>query len=307
MTASLGIAITTYNRRDTLLSTLAELRRLTSVPFELVVCDDGSSDGTIEAVRGLGVDVVGGNNRGIAWNKNRGLFYLSQSRRCETILLLDDDVRPVMHGWEQEWIAACARFGHVNYIPPHYRRDLLAGNMTASKPGIGPVVGGMAIGQSAAALSCVGYMDVRFGRYGHEHSDFTGRFLRAGFGGFVYRTAGVAQTLYYLIDGGIELLAGPGSGTNEDLERNARLLGQLAADPLYRAPWRDDAEMRHFMADMPSCFQGAERGILPAFESFSAETYLARYQDVRDANIDPLEHFVRIGHSEGRQPLAVPA
>lgn len=304
MTAAFGVAITTYNRRDTLLCSLEAIRTLTSAPFELVVCDDGSSDGTIEAVRALGVEVIGGVNRGIAWNKNRGLFYLGQFKRCETIILLDDDAHPVLHGWEQEWIAACRRYGHVNYIPPHYRGSLLTGAMTASRPGLGPTVGGMAIGQSAAALACVGYMDVRFGRYGHEHSDFTGRFLRAGFGGFTYRSVAGARTLYYLIEGGLHLVPTSSTGTLEDLDRNARLLGELSADPLYRAPWRDDAEMRQFMADMPPCFQGAQHGVLPPFASFSADGYLDRYQDVRDAAVDPLEHFIRIGRAEGRQPLA---
>ena len=116
---------------------------------------------------------------------------------------------------------------------------------------------------------------------------------------------GGARTLYYLIDGGLQLVPTPSTGTSEDLDRNARLLGQLSTDPLYRAPWRDDAEMVQFMADMPLCFQGAQHGILPPFASFSADSYLERYQDVREAAVDPLEHFIRIGRAEGRQPLAL--
>lgn len=301
MSATLGIAVTTYNRRDMLLDTVRAIRAMTTTPYELVVCDDGSSDGTIQALEAEGVAVLGGLNRGIAWNKNRGLFYLSQHHRCDTIILLDDDAQPAIFGWEREWIEACRRFGHVNFIPPHFRKDLVGGRMTASAPGVGPVVGGMAIGQSAAALSCVGYMDVRFGRYGHEHSDFTGRFTRAGFGGFLYEDGDRVWNLYYLIHGGIELVPSQSSGSSDDLERNARLLGELVADPVYRSPWRSDEEMRQFLAEMPRHFGGSEGGLLPPFTAFDGAAYLEKYVDVREADLDPLEHYIRIGHSEGRQ------
>ena len=300
MSGSLGIAVTTYNRREMVLDQVAMLRRLTSVPFDLVVCDDGSSDGTIAALQDAGVTVLGGRNRGVAWNKNRGLFYLSQHRRSHTIILLDDDACPVLHGWEQEWIAACRRFGHVNFIPPHYRNSLIGGGMTAARPGIGPTVGGMAIAQTSEALSCVGYMDVRFGRYGHEHSDFTGRFLRAGYGGFRYQTRTGTENHYYLIEGGIALLDSESSGNERDLSENARLLGELATDPIYRAPWRNDQEMRDLLSDMPRAFQGAEDGLVPSMQPFLSERYLDRYLDVKEAEIDPLEHYVRTGHREGR-------
>jgi hypothetical protein len=296
----LGIAITTYNRREMLLAGLDSIARLTSIPCEVVVCDDGSHDGTAEAVRARGVPLLGTENKGIAWNKNRGLFYLSQFLHCDTIILLDDDAHPVLMGWEQEWIAACERFGHVNYIPPHYRKDMLAGKLTATHPGVGATVGGMAIGQNASALACVGYMDIRFGRYGHEHSDFTGRFARAGFGGFTYRALDRMQTVYYLIDGGIELMASESTGSSGDLAQNAVLLQELADDPIYRSPWRDDAGMQAFLAEMPPAFRGAQRGLLPPRMPFLARSYLERYDDVRVADVDPLEHFVRVGWSEGR-------
>ncbi|NPD67559.1 glycosyltransferase family 2 protein [Lichenicola cladoniae] len=296
----LGIAVTTYNRCDILLSGLEAIKRLTSIDYELVVCDDGSVDDTVSALTRHNITVVGKTNKGIAWNKNRGLFYLSQHMCCDTIILLDDDAHPVLMGWEQEWIAACDRFGHVNYIPPHYRESLLAGKMTATNPGVGPTVGGMAIGQTAQALSCVGYMDVRFGRYGHEHSDFTGRFARAGFGGFKYQGLTSIEDVYYLIEGGIELVPSESSGTPHDLSQNGALLGQLANDPIYRSPWRTDAEMRDFLSEMPIAFWGAQGGLIPPREAFSASAYLTQYDDVRDANNDALEHYVRAGRSEGR-------
>lgn len=300
MADGLGIAVTTYNRRAMVLEQVATLRRLTSVPFELIICDDGSTDGTAEALREVGVDVIGGVNRGVAWNKNRGLFYLTQHRRVGTVILLDDDAFPFLFGWEQEWLAACARFGHVNFIPPHYRGSLVGGEMNALRPGIGPTVGGMVIGQTSAALSCVGYMDVRFGRFGHEHSDFTSRFLRAGFGGFRYEKPTGTTKHYYLIEGGIKLLQNETNGTEHDLSENERLLGELVNDPIYRAPWRTDEQMHQFLSDMPRRFQGAEDGFFPALKTFLSEPYLSAHEDVRVADMDPLEHYVRDGYREGR-------
>ncbi|MGI4976240.1 MAG: glycosyltransferase family 2 protein [Janthinobacterium lividum] len=298
----LGLAITTYNRRDTLLRALAEYRRLTSVPFDLVVCDDGSSDGTIDAVRELGVTVLGGVNRGIAWNKNRGLWHLANTCRCDVILLVDDDVAPVLHGWEQEWIAAVARVGHVNFIPPHYYDDSLVGprHMRASSLGVSSVVGGMVLAQSAQALAHVGYMDPRFGRYGHEHTDFSNRFLRAGFGGFCLREDGRSRWMYHVISGGLELVPSKSNGDADDIAKNGTLLGQLAGDPIYRSAWRSDAEMLTFQAEVCAPYLAGLTPVVPQSRAFSPSDYLRQNDDVLRAGEPALAHYLRCGHTEGR-------
>ncbi|MBU6426079.1 MAG: glycosyltransferase family 2 protein, partial [Rhodospirillales bacterium] len=112
----IGIAITTLNRRELILAQVEKIRASTLAPFDLVVCDDGSTDGTVAALRARGVAVVSGTRRGIAWNKNRGIYYLMNASHCDTILLIDDDMAPMVQGWEQEWIASANIHGHVNYI-----------------------------------------------------------------------------------------------------------------------------------------------------------------------------------------------
>ncbi len=296
----LGLAITTYNRRDMILSNVADFLRLTSVPFDLVVCDDGSTDQTAEAVRGLGVPVIGGLNRGIAWNKNRGLYYLSQICKCDVIILMDDDVAPVVAGWEQEWINAVQRVGHVNYIPSALTSLLLSPRMDARDIGVSPIIGGMVIAQSALALSYVGYMDIRFGRYGHEHSDFSGCFVRAGFGGFHTQFEGSRNILFYVIDGGVTLLSSTTSGTPTDLDRNAALLGELRDDPVYRAPWRNNVQMREFQRELCDGYLARLRPPVPFGMDFSSEDYLAANGDVAQAKIEPLRHFLRHGLHEHR-------
>ena len=57
-------------------------------------------------------------NLGIAWNKNRALFMLSQILGCETVILLGDDVRPTAPGWTLPWADAAARWAHINWVAP---------------------------------------------------------------------------------------------------------------------------------------------------------------------------------------------
>ena len=62
----IGIAITTLNRREMVCAQIAEIRRLTGCAFDLVICDDGSSDGTPEAVRAMDEVILPGVNHGTA-------------------------------------------------------------------------------------------------------------------------------------------------------------------------------------------------------------------------------------------------
>ena len=90
MSLRLGIGIVTYNRRALVAETVTRVLAHTIHPFALVVADDGSEDGTAEAERARGVTVASGRNMGIAWNKNRALFYLIALARCDVAILLEE-------------------------------------------------------------------------------------------------------------------------------------------------------------------------------------------------------------------------
>lgn len=245
-----GIAITTLNRRALVLEQVAKIRSLTTMPFELVICDDGSSDGTVEVLRAQGERVIGGVQRGIAWNKNRGIFYLLNVANCDVVLLLDDDIIPIAKGWEREWVEAAQLWGHVNQAHPAYRGSVVRGALTAADPGLAGTIPGWALAFSRIALAGIGYFDIRFGRYGHEHSDLSFRAVRAGFGGVEIEQNGASQTLFYVIEGGLAGVPSKTTGTSEDLETNARLLGELGKEQIYRHAWRDDAGMADFLAGL---------------------------------------------------------
>ncbi|MDE1905609.1 MAG: glycosyltransferase family 2 protein [Rhodospirillales bacterium] len=297
----LGIAITTYNRREVILAQIAAIRAMTISPFVLVVCDDGSTDGTIEALGAAGETVLGGDNRGIAWNKNRGIFYLLNIARCDVVLLIDDDVLPRQQGWEVAWVEAAWRHGHVNLSHPHHPAAIVGGKGTPEDPGLTTIIAGWAFAFSRHALTQIGYLDLRFGRYGHEHSDFSYRAIRAGFGGIRLGTPEHGQVLFFSVEGGLDSVPTLSSGTQEELAANWRLLLEIGREPVYRQAWRDDEEMASFMAEMVRAAPPAEAARLrqanqyPALEDYqlanglwaAPETWLfvlnATIEAVRDA------------------------
>ena len=295
-----GIAITTYLRKDMVCNLVDRIQALTRSDYKIVVCDDGSSDGTVEELRKKGITVLGGKNKGIAWNKNRGLFYFSNIFRAKTVILLDDDVWPEVAGWEQEWVLAASRVGHINYIPPSYERYSPRRPMTAMNLGVGAVVGGMAMAQTTEALACVGYMDTRFGRYGHEHSDFSIRFLRAGFGGVRCPVEDGIHNRFYLLDSGIKLLDAVSSASHEDLENNGKLLNELQKEPIYRAPWYNDEEMREFLAEFGPGFSEMND---PPFKgkTFDINSYYQKHEDVYLSGYDAFSHYIENGIRENRE------
>ena len=87
------IVVLSWNGRDDTLNCLASLRLLTYPAYQVVVVDNGSTDGSVEAIRAEYPDVslietgenlgyVGGNNAGLSWALERGGDY---------VLLLNND------------------------------------------------------------------------------------------------------------------------------------------------------------------------------------------------------------------------
>lgn len=83
-----SVIIPTYNRRDLVREAIASVLAQTYRDFELVVVDDGSNDGTAEAVREIaGVRYFYQPNRGVSAARNRGVA-LSNG---ELLAFLDSD------------------------------------------------------------------------------------------------------------------------------------------------------------------------------------------------------------------------
>jgi hypothetical protein len=187
---------------------------------------------------------------GIAWNKNRALFHLGAICHCDVVILLEDDSFPTKNGWEQEWVMAVQRWGHVNLAGDWFRDSVLSGSGTVDDPFLSEMITAQCSGFSSAALRYGGYFDSRFRGYGFEHIEHSRRLLRVGYGGSYEDIAGEVLPMFKLLKGNIEV-TGPQSFSNEaDRVRNKLLCHQLLFDETYRAPWRDDGELAQFRKEM---------------------------------------------------------
>jgi GT2 family glycosyltransferase len=256
---ALGIAVSTYRRRDRLELLIEKLERLTITAHELVVADDGSRDGTVEWCRARGLRVISGENRGVAHNKNRGLFALA-TLGCDPILLMEDDVYPETPGWEGEWVAATGRWHHVAYLHPRIARFTSSGSGTLADPYINHKATAQLLTISAEALAQVGYFDSRFEGWGHEHGEWTTRIKRAGYG-FKQITLpdGTRPKAQFFLSGGLVDNEGPRWRDAEQGQRNRELQRRIQREPVFRCPWRTDEQRSSFLVEQATAgFDGRQ-------------------------------------------------
>jgi GT2 family glycosyltransferase len=256
MAVRVGIGVITCNRKDVLNETLTRLRAHTRTPCIVAVADDGSHDGTAEMVRSQQITLVTGRNMGIAWNKNRALYLLSVLAGCDIVLLLEDDTFPTVDGWQQEWVAATESWGHANFAGEWFRASYLKGSGTLADPIVSKDVTAQCSGFSRDALQYGGYFDSRFRGYGFEHLEHSRRLVRVGYGGSFEDIEGEVMPIYKLLNRGITV-TNPASFSNRaDRDRNELLCQELLFDQTYRMPWRDDAELNQFRAEMQQAARG---------------------------------------------------
>jgi GT2 family glycosyltransferase len=247
--ATLGIAVVTYQRRDRLELLLAAIDRHTRSPHRVVVADDGSEDGSGEWCRARGQLVVSGPNRGVAWNKNRGLFALCVLG-CDPLLLIEDDTYPVLAGWERDWIDGTRRWHHLAYHHPKIAERTVAGVGTPADPFVNSSATAQCLSVSVQVVERVGFLDSRFTGWGHEHAEWTTRIKRAGYG---YRTIelpdGRRPKAQLYLSGGLRSDDAASFRDPEQVRRNRDVAAGLAGEPLFRAPWRGATERDEFLAE----------------------------------------------------------
>ena len=249
---STGVGITTYNRKWKLEETLARLRAVTPEPFDLVVADDGSTDGTVEYLRATGLDFVTGRNRGVAWNKNRALYTLFR-RGHDAIVLLEDDAFPAEVGWLGVWAEAARRHDHVNYAGAWFPPDVFVrGDGSLDDPFITTASTAQVSAFSRTAVERVGFFDTRFRGYGHEHVDLTQRMIRDGMGGSWQPGGedGHDRYEYVSLGAGMQPTADSSFFDDGQVTANAALFRLLRDEPLHRDPWQDEAERAVLLAEV---------------------------------------------------------
>ncbi len=247
---SIGVGITTYNRKWKLEETLARLRAVTPEPFDLLVADDGSTDGTVDYLAASGLDFVTGRNRGVAWNKNRALYTLFR-RGHDAIVLLEDDAFPAEQGWLSIWAEAARRYDHVNYAGAWFPRDVfLAGNGSLDDPFITTASTAQVSAFSRRAVERVGFFDTRFRGYGHEHVDLTQRMIRDGMGGTWHPSPDGDRYEYISLGTGMQPTADSSFFDDGQVSANGALFHLLRDEPLRREPWGNEAERAILLAEV---------------------------------------------------------
>lgn len=246
----LGIGVTTYNRRDLLEQVLENVAAHTTYPYELIVCDDGSKDDTVEMLRRRETPHIAAPNRGIAWNKNRVFHYLAEVRRCDVLIILEDDTAPAKANWQHDWMAASLAYGHVNYRGDWFKEKPVTGWGHWYDPAQSRPFSGQCVGLSRHALAVAGYMDARFSGYGYEHIEHTLRLARHGFGIGMPTPGKPEERLYYLINGNVSVLASQSHGSDDLVKANAPAFHEAITDYSYRDAWRTPEQRETMLAEM---------------------------------------------------------
>jgi capsular polysaccharide biosynthesis protein len=245
MSKKLGIGITTYNRKDKLKKCIEKIKLNTGYDYDLVVADDGSTDDTISFLKEIGVNYVSGENKGIAWNKNRAMFSLLNFYKSDIIILIEDNCYPEENNWQNDWMIAAERFGHVNlFVDWIEQKFILYGEGTPQSPIKSLLTYNYCVVFTRESLCYVGYMDTRFKKYGEEHMEHTIRFLRAGYGG---EYPGIC---FYLIRSRFFVSKEDSYFDEESLSENKKIHESISSEPIYRMPWRGDCELDSFRSEI---------------------------------------------------------
>ncbi|ABK19216.1 glycosyltransferase [Syntrophobacter fumaroxidans] len=90
---SISVVVCSYNGSRTIRNCLDGLRRLDYPNFEVVVVNDGSTDGTGEIAAEYGFKVINTTNHGLSSARNTGM----RAAKGEIVAYIDDDARPDPH------------------------------------------------------------------------------------------------------------------------------------------------------------------------------------------------------------------
>lgn len=96
----ISVLIPTYNRKDIVLEAIRSALKQEPNNFEIIVIDDGSTDGTAEYLQGLNlsIKIITQKNMGVAAARNRGI----REARGEYIAFLDSDDLWLPHKLQQQ-------------------------------------------------------------------------------------------------------------------------------------------------------------------------------------------------------------
>jgi O-antigen biosynthesis protein len=244
-----SIVIVTHNEIAHTRACLDSIRLRTDEPYELIVVDNGSTDGTPQEVK-LHTDIrliANAGNRGFPAAVNQGIAIAAGSQ----ILLLNNDTL-VTTGWLRRMLSALESAPGVGLVGPVSNRVSGAQRVDARYGQISELDGfawqwglehsrqtlatdrlvGFCLLIKRTVIEQIGGLDERFGIGNFEDDDFCRRAQQAGLKLLIARDAFVHHA-------GHATFVGSGADLNAILDRNRRLYEEKWSEPAAQGPAQD--------------------------------------------------------------------
>lgn len=183
---SISVVVCTYNGKRTIRDCLSGLKKLEYPNFEVIIVNDGSTDGTGAIAGEYGFKVITTENKGLSSARNTGM----RAAKGEIVAYIDDDARPDPH-WLTYLAATFLTTDHVgvggpNLPPPD---DGPVAECVSNSPG-GPIhvlltdqeaehIPGCNMAFRKAALEAIDGFDVKF-RIAGDDVDLCWRLQKMG-------------------------------------------------------------------------------------------------------------------------------
>lgn len=177
--SSIGIGVTTLNRRKIATKTLKQIRKYSPAGTPVVVVDDGSDIPFPYA------DHRNPTPQGIANAKNHCLRLLMSRPEVQHLFLFDDDCHPTEHGWWKPYVESGEHhlaYLHANMNPAAHTVIYDDGNLFAVERGTACM-----LYFTRHAIETVGGFRPEYGRWSYEHDDLTHRIMNVGLTSFPYQ------------------------------------------------------------------------------------------------------------------------
>lgn len=194
MPYELVLGITTYNRSSKLKRLLESFAQTAdfSNNWQIIIADDGSTDGTIEYIENLNIpgtqiSLIKNNRQGVHHQFNTIVRKL-KDLEFDYCFKCDDDIQFIKPGWEKLYIDAIEETGydHLCHFDPtwrpekNFKKPIKKGRLISYCQA--KDVQGAFFTLTTKVINGIGYMDTKnFGFRGVGHIDYTIRACRAGF------------------------------------------------------------------------------------------------------------------------------
>lgn len=188
----IGVAITTHNRRDTALDTVAKWRDMLPTKAIIIVVDDASDEPYPNA------DYRFDTNVGIAKAKNKCIELLIE-KGCDELFLADDDCYPTSADWWKDYVDS--PYPLLSYTFSFVGRNIQNGNRLIKNEGSHKWYSnpcGCMVYINKIVVDKIGGYDDQYSLYGDEHLDYAIRAKNVGLIPYAY--IDVANPLFYCLD-----------------------------------------------------------------------------------------------------------